>query len=164
YHAIGTDHLGDRFRGGDLHDGNTGFFEFGGDRSAAARAGPSRGRQDNSVNSLLFDLGGHFPAESARVGKWIGSAAGGKKLIVELADHAASFHFAHRIHRHEAIRILLDESRVITAVGYFVFFTAKIVIVGDAVGAPASRGRAFNPIGIAFRNQSAVRDQHDFRF
>ena len=50
YHAIGTDHLGDRFRGGDLHDGNTGFFEFGGDRSAAARARPSRRCENDRID------------------------------------------------------------------------------------------------------------------
>ena len=40
--AVGADHFGDGFGGGDLHHGNAGFFEFGRDRSAAASAGSSR--------------------------------------------------------------------------------------------------------------------------
>ena len=39
--AVGADHFGDGPRGGDLHHWDAGFFEFGGDRSAAASAGAS---------------------------------------------------------------------------------------------------------------------------
>jgi len=39
--AVGTDHFGDGSRRGDLHHWDAGFFEFGGDRSAAASAGAS---------------------------------------------------------------------------------------------------------------------------
>ena len=39
--TVGADHLGDGQGRSDLHYGNAGFFEFGRDRSAAARAGAS---------------------------------------------------------------------------------------------------------------------------
>jgi hypothetical protein len=34
-----------------LHSGNTGLFQFGRDRSAAASAGPSGGRKDDRINT-----------------------------------------------------------------------------------------------------------------
>jgi hypothetical protein len=60
--AIGTDHLGDRLRGGNLHYRDARFFQLGRDRSAAASAGASRGRQDNGVDAVPFYFFGDLPA------------------------------------------------------------------------------------------------------
>ena len=65
--TIRTDHFGDWQGRGDLNDGDAGFFEFGGDRSAAARARTSRGREDDCVDAVSFDLFRNLPAEAARV-------------------------------------------------------------------------------------------------
>ena len=65
--SVGTDHLCDGQRRGDLHRRDTGFFQFGRDRSAAARAGPSRGSQNNTVNPERLGLFRHFTADTARV-------------------------------------------------------------------------------------------------
>ena len=60
--AIGTDHLGDRLRGGNLHYWDARFFQLGRDRSAAASAGASRGRQDNGVDPVPFYFLGDLSA------------------------------------------------------------------------------------------------------
>lgn len=67
HHAIGSDHSRDRERGGDLHGGNPGFFQLGGDRSAAARARSSGRRQDDRVDSEIFDLCGDLAPHTARI-------------------------------------------------------------------------------------------------
>jgi hypothetical protein len=59
--TVGADHLRDRQGGSDLNHGNARFFEFGRDRSAAARAGSSRRGEDDGVDAVLFDLLGHLP-------------------------------------------------------------------------------------------------------
>ena len=60
--AVGTHHLGDRLRGGNLHYRDARFFQLGRDRSAAASAGASRGRQDNGVDPVPFYFFGDLPA------------------------------------------------------------------------------------------------------
>ena len=60
--TVGADHLGDRLRGGNLHYRDAGFFQLGRDRSAAASAGASRGRQDNGVDAVPFNFFGDLPA------------------------------------------------------------------------------------------------------
>jgi hypothetical protein len=65
--AISADHFGDRPRGGDLHDGDAGFFQFGCDRSAAASASPSRRGQNHRVDAFPFNFFGHLAAKPAGV-------------------------------------------------------------------------------------------------
>ena len=74
--AIGSDHLGDWQGRGNLHHRDARFFEFRRDRSAAARAGPSRRREDDRIDAVLLDLLGHLPAQTARVRQRIGPPAG----------------------------------------------------------------------------------------
>jgi hypothetical protein len=72
YGAVGTHHLCNRESGRDLNRRDAGLFEFGCDRSAAARARPSGGCKDNSVDAQLFDSFRHFAAHAAGIGKRIG--------------------------------------------------------------------------------------------
>lgn len=69
--AIGADHLGDRHDGGHLHNGNTGFFEFGGDRSTAACGRPSRRGEDDGINPLGLKFLSDFASKATAVGQWI---------------------------------------------------------------------------------------------
>jgi hypothetical protein len=74
--TVGSNHLGDRQGGGNLHHRDACFFEFRRDRSAAARAGPSRRRKDDRIDAVLLDLLGHLPAQTPRVRQRIGPPAG----------------------------------------------------------------------------------------
>lgn len=74
---IGADHLGYGQSGSDLNHRDAGFFQFSCDRSAAARARPSRRSEDHRIDSLFLYLLGHLPAEPARVRQRIGAATGG---------------------------------------------------------------------------------------
>lgn len=73
YQPIGTDHFCHRQGRGDLHRGDAGFFQLRGDRSAAARAGPSRGSENDRVDTQLFglsrDLASHTPGVRQRIGQ-----------------------------------------------------------------------------------------------
>jgi hypothetical protein len=59
--AIGAHHFGDWLRRGNLHYRDARFFQLGCDRSAAASAGASRGRQDNGVDAVPFYFFGDLP-------------------------------------------------------------------------------------------------------
>ena len=52
--TVRADHLRHGQHRGDLHDGNTGLFEFGGDRSTAASGRPSGGGEDHRIDALLL--------------------------------------------------------------------------------------------------------------
>ena len=65
--AVGADHFGDGQGGGDLHDWDAGFFEFGGDRSAAARAGASSGGEDHRVDAVALDFFDHLAPQAPGV-------------------------------------------------------------------------------------------------
>jgi hypothetical protein len=67
HHAIGTDHLRHRQCRSDLHRRDAGLLQFRRNRSTAARAGASRGREDDRVHSQALGLLGHFSAHAARV-------------------------------------------------------------------------------------------------
>ena len=89
--SVGADHLGDGQGGGDLHGWNTGFFQFGGDRSAAASAGPSRRRKNDSVDAQPFGFLGHLAPHAPRIRQRIGQARSGEKLVTQFADGAFFF-------------------------------------------------------------------------
>jgi hypothetical protein len=60
HNAVRTDHFSYWHDRGDLHNGNTGFFEFGRDRSTAARAGASRGGQNHGLHPVSLELLGNL--------------------------------------------------------------------------------------------------------
>ncbi len=72
--AIRADHFGDRQRGGDLHGRDTGFFQFGCDRSPAARAGASRGSKNDRIDAQLFGFLCHLPPHAPGVRQRIGQS------------------------------------------------------------------------------------------
>ena len=94
YHTIGAHHLRHRLYGGHLHDGNTGLFQFGRDRSAAASRGASGGGEDHRIDAILLQLGGDLPPQAPAVGQRIGQPRGGDELVVQLANHAAFLQIA----------------------------------------------------------------------
>jgi hypothetical protein len=67
HQAIGSDHFRDRQRRSYLHRGDAGFFQFRGDRSAAARAGSSRRSENDRVDPQTPGFLGHLTAHAARV-------------------------------------------------------------------------------------------------
>ncbi len=69
---VRTDHFGHRKHGGHLHDGNTGFFELGRDRSTAASGRASRGGENDRIDPLGFELLRDFMSQPATVGQGIG--------------------------------------------------------------------------------------------
>ena len=69
---VRADHLRHGQYRGDLYDGDTGLFEFGRDRSTAARGRPSRGRQDDRIDPLCLELLRNLTTEPAAVGQRIG--------------------------------------------------------------------------------------------
>jgi hypothetical protein len=72
YSAVGTYHLCNRQSGRDLNRRDAGLFEFGCDRSAAARARPSGGSKNDSVYAQLFDSFRHLAAHAPGIGKRVG--------------------------------------------------------------------------------------------
>ena len=72
YGAVGAYHLCNGKSGRNLNRWNAGLFEFSCDRSAAAGAGPSRGRKDNCINAQLFHSFSHLAAHAPRIGKRVG--------------------------------------------------------------------------------------------
>lgn len=72
--AVRADHFCDWHNRGHLHDGDTGPFEFGGDRSTAARAGPSGGGEDHGIHPVGFELLGNLAAQAAAVGERVSEA------------------------------------------------------------------------------------------
>ena len=77
HRPVGADHLRDRQRRGDLYGWDAGFFKFGGNRSAAASAGPSRRRENDRVDAEEFGLFGHLASHTPSVRQRIGQARGG---------------------------------------------------------------------------------------
>lgn len=67
HQAIGTDHFRHRQSRRDLHRGNSRLFEFRRNRSAAASARPSRGRENNRVYAETLGPFGHLPAHTPGV-------------------------------------------------------------------------------------------------
>jgi hypothetical protein len=72
HNAVRADHLGHWHDGGNLYDGNTGLFEFGRDRSTAARAGASRGGQNHGLYPFGLELLGDLPPQTAAIGDRVG--------------------------------------------------------------------------------------------
>lgn len=66
-HAVGAHHLGHRLYGGDLRNGNTGFFEFRRNRSTAACGRPSRRGENDRLYPIRLQLRRDFATESATV-------------------------------------------------------------------------------------------------
>ena len=64
---IGPDHFRDGQRRSDLHRRDAGLFQFGRDRSAAARAGSSRGGENDSVDAQTFGFRRHLAPHTAGV-------------------------------------------------------------------------------------------------
>ena len=62
--AVRAHHLRDGKSRRNLNGWDAGLFEFSRDRSAAARAGASRGRKDNCINPQLFDSFSHLAAHA----------------------------------------------------------------------------------------------------
>ena len=56
YHAVGADHFGHRHDRRDLGHGNTRFFEFGRDRSAAASGRASSGGENDRRHPFGFEF------------------------------------------------------------------------------------------------------------
>jgi len=67
HQSIRADHLGDGQRRGNLDGGDTRLLQLGCDRSAAARARPSRGSKDDGVDTESFYLVGHLASHAPRV-------------------------------------------------------------------------------------------------
>lgn len=76
HQAIGADHFCNRQSGSDLHRRDAGFFQFRGDRSAAARAGSSRRSENDRVDPQAFGLLSHFTAHAAGIRQRIRQAGG----------------------------------------------------------------------------------------
>ena len=76
HRPVGADHLGDGQRRSDLHGWDAGFFQFGGDRSAAASAGSSRRRENDRVDAETLGLLGHFASHAPGVRQRIGQTRG----------------------------------------------------------------------------------------
>jgi hypothetical protein len=67
HQPIRANHLGNGERRGNLHGGDTRLLQLGCDRSAAARARPSRGSKDDGVDTESFYLVGHLASHAARI-------------------------------------------------------------------------------------------------
>ena len=72
HNAVRADHFSYWHDRGDLHDGNTGLFEFGRDRSTAARTGASRGGQNDGLHPVGLELLGNLPPQTAAIGERVG--------------------------------------------------------------------------------------------
>lgn len=94
YHAVRSDHLGNRQGRSNLHHGNAGSLQLRCNRSAAASARPSRRSQNHGVDAVPLDLLRHFAAQAPRIGQRIDPARSRNKFVVQLADNTALFHFA----------------------------------------------------------------------
>ena len=70
--AVGAHHLGDGRDGRDLGDGYARPLQLGGDRSAAARAGPSSGGENDGINARFLQRLGHFAPQATAVGNGVG--------------------------------------------------------------------------------------------
>jgi hypothetical protein len=66
--AIGSNHFRHGQSRGNLHCGNTRLFEFCRNRSAAASARASRGREDDRVYAKTLGPLRHLPAHAPGVG------------------------------------------------------------------------------------------------
>ena len=55
-HTVRANHLCHGQYRSDLHDGDTGLLEFGGDRSTAASGRSSRGGQDDRIHPLILEF------------------------------------------------------------------------------------------------------------
>lgn len=89
--TVRADHLCHRQYRSDLHDGDTGLLELGGDRSTAASRRPSRGGQDDGIHPLVLELLRDLTPQPPTVSQRIGQARGGDKTIVQLANHSGFF-------------------------------------------------------------------------
>ena len=67
HQSIRADHLSDGQCRSNLHGGDTRLFQLGCDRSAAARARPSRGSKDDGVDTESFYLVGHLASHAPRI-------------------------------------------------------------------------------------------------
>jgi hypothetical protein len=65
--AVGSYHFSDGQSRGDLNYRDAGFFQFGRDRSAAARARPSSRRQDYGIDAFLLYFFNHLPPQPPRI-------------------------------------------------------------------------------------------------
>ena len=97
YHAVRSNHLGNRQGGSNLHHGDAGLLQLRCDRSAAASARPSRRSQNDGVDAIPLRFLRHLTAQAPRIGKRIDAARSRNKFIVQLADDTTLFHFAHGI-------------------------------------------------------------------
>lgn len=80
--AVGPNHFSDGKGGGNLHRRNPGFLQFRSDRSAAASASPSSGRENDGVDAQLLGLFRHLPPHAPSVGKRIGKTRSREKLFI----------------------------------------------------------------------------------
>ncbi len=81
--AVGADVLGDIGKACDHDGGNSIPFKLSGQRSPAARPGPSRGGQDNTHHPGGFNLLRPGAADLLHVFKTPAVAAGAQKIIVQ---------------------------------------------------------------------------------
>ena len=84
----------------DLRRGNTGPFQFLGDRCAATSARASGGGENHPLHIILFQGIGNGRAEAPAVFKGSAVARGGIDIIGHLPHPAFAHQGAQRVHRH----------------------------------------------------------------
>src|SRR5262249_62073685 len=102
------------------------------------------------------ELGGDLPAHALAVGEGGGHAGRRIHRLVKLADGALPLELAGHVHRHEAMRVLPDEARVVAAVDGVVLPGVGARAAPEAVGAEARGGERLDAVGVAEGNDAAV--------
>ena len=81
-------------------------------RSPAARAGASRGGEDDALHTGLLEFRGPGAADAVHLGECAAVPAGAQEIIVESGDLALLLEPAEGVHGEHAVRLLVHEHGV----------------------------------------------------
>lgn len=162
--AVGPDvsrHVG---QAGDDDGGDALPLKGPGQRSPAARAGPSRGGEDDALDPGLFELGGPGAADAVHVGEGPAVSAGAQEIIVKRGDFALALQLPEGVHGEHAIGLLVHEQGVEAAVDGDEGAARKGVFPLEGVGGPDPVARAGKAIRVAGGDHAALGHDGDAGF
>lgn len=133
-------------------------------RSPAARAGASRGGEDDALDSGLFKFRGPGAADAVHLGECAAVPAGAQEIIVQFGDLAFALELSEGVHGEHAVRLLVHEHGVEAPVDRYECAARKRVFPREGIRGPVPVPGACEAVRVAGGHHAAFRYDGDARF
>ena len=133
-------------------------------RSPAARAGASRGGEDDALHPRLLEFRGPGAADAVHLGEGAAVPAGAVEIIVEFCDLAFFLKPPEGVHGEHAVRLLVHEHGVEAPVYRDERAVRKRVLPREGIGGPVPVPGACEAVRVAGGHHAAFGNDGDAGF